>query len=141
MMKGELDGAIADFDHAIKNRGESGAPWAELCRGLCYQEMGKSGAAIADFTMAIKRWKNAPEPRLSRAEVYCEKGKYDLALADLDRVVQLRPGDVIGSARFPTWIARSSSSRDAVATMPCALFSTSKTESTSTLWQTSRCAD
>ncbi len=91
MMQGELERAIADFDHAIVKRGDQGAPWVVAFRGECHAAMGKFDSAIADFTTALKRDRNRAKTYQHRAAAYEEKGKLDLALADLDQVVRLRP--------------------------------------------------
>jgi tetratricopeptide (TPR) repeat protein len=55
MVKSEVDRALADFDHAIKQRGDLIEPWFVVCRGECRAAMGKFDSAISDFTAAIKR--------------------------------------------------------------------------------------
>ncbi|MEZ6089166.1 MAG: tetratricopeptide repeat protein [Pirellulaceae bacterium] len=91
--RGENEKALADYDRAI----ELGyaEPHAFSSRGLFHAAMGNFSEAIADYTTAIEKQKKAGDddesPYLNRAAVYVTQKKPDLAIADYNAAIQLKP--------------------------------------------------
>jgi lipoprotein NlpI/V8-like Glu-specific endopeptidase len=89
-----IDGAIADYDAALKLR--PGYPAALLARSNILarrNDHGKDdlGAAISDLNDLVKRFPKSAEVLRQRAELYRRDHRFDKMIADLDRVLKLRP--------------------------------------------------
>jgi len=117
VIKGDFDGAIADYTRAIQLEPDCEACYAN--RGDAKREKKDFDGAIADCTEAIRRWAEASQGysvdpsanqhALDRAAVYevlayanrglAKEGKedWDGAIADLTRVCELMPA----ALRFP----------------------------------------
>ena len=90
-MRGDYDGAIADFDRAVELDPDHAG--AYYIRGMIKEEQRDYAEAIADFDRAI-----ALEP--DAADMYNHRGyskfalaDYEGAIADFDRVLELEPGN------------------------------------------------
>lgn len=85
---------IAGCTSALAGDGQS--PWqlafAFGNRALAYTWQNDTDRAIADFSEAIRIDPDLPNWRYARAMQYEKKGQYQLALADLNAAIRLRPG-------------------------------------------------
>ncbi len=98
--KGDLDGAMADFNDAIRLNPDDSLALSD--RGVLWREKGDIDRAIADFTAAIAR---NPLPRstvggrghvnvyANRGLAYWAKGDIEHALTDFDAAVGRDPQD------------------------------------------------
>lgn len=92
--KALFDRAKADFTRAIEKDGRNAQAFD--MRGLVYTQRGENDQAISDFTQEMKI-----DPRLGAlrlAEAHCQRGsahqraiKYDPAIADYERAMELGP--------------------------------------------------
>jgi len=85
--RGDLDGAIAAFDHAIALKPKFA--FAYLNRGLAYQRNGEPARAAADLDLAIKYAPYAARGYYNRSVLRRELGNRRGADADANRAVQL----------------------------------------------------
>ena len=88
---GEDDLAIADF-----NRAQAAAPEVlntYLCRGLALFNKGEGeyDAAFADFNRVLDADDENPGAYCGRGRVYHNKGEHELAIADMNRAIELAP--------------------------------------------------
>lgn len=84
--KGDLDGALADFDKSIELKPDG---FTYFLRGKVKDEQGNWDGAIADFTKAIELYPNYWDSYISRGETKREKGDLSGALADYNTVTKL----------------------------------------------------
>ncbi|MBI1213861.1 MAG: tetratricopeptide repeat protein [Alphaproteobacteria bacterium] len=86
--KGNLFGAFADTDTVVRMRGSARD---HFDRASVLLTMHNYAAAVFDFGQAIKLKPDYVEALTNRAYVYKTARRYELALADLDRAVAIRP--------------------------------------------------
>ena len=82
--------ALADYTAAIQLRPDYQEAYLERAR--VYIALGEKRLALSDYTDAIRLRPDA-KVHLARGGLYHEMGDYEQALADCDRVLQLRAGD------------------------------------------------
>jgi tetratricopeptide (TPR) repeat protein len=87
--KGDLDGAIQDYDQSIKF--DPAYDKAFNNRGLAYQKKGDLDQAIKDFDTAITISPEYTGALGNRAQTYEKKRDYTLALKDLDAAILRQP--------------------------------------------------
>jgi len=87
--KGDLSGAISDFNQAIK-ADPNYAP-AYQWRGHALSLAGRLDDAIADYTQAIKLDPKLVDPHYDRGVAHAEKSEFDLALVDFSQTIELDP--------------------------------------------------
>src|SRR6266545_1828422 len=86
---GDLDGAIADFDHAIKLNPKDDAPYYN--RAQAKHLKNDTAGAIADYTRAIELKPNYARAYYNQAMVKKEKGDATGAAADFKTAEKLDP--------------------------------------------------
>ena len=87
--RGDLDGAIADFDQAIAASQQLGL--AHLNRGLAYDRKGERDRALADLDRAVRQAPNSARAYYNRSLTLSRQGEKDRAAADADRAKELDP--------------------------------------------------
>lgn len=87
--RGDLDGAIAAFDQAIKIDPKY-AP-AYFFRGRALSLQNKPDEAIANYTQTIQIDPNYAEAYYQRGSLQGEKGDFDDAISDFTQVIKLDP--------------------------------------------------
>ena len=87
LREGDFDGAIADFDEAIRLR--SGSALAHRHRGNAWSGKGDLARALADYEVAISLDPNNPALYRDRGGLWRRQGEPDRALVDLDQAVRL----------------------------------------------------
>jgi tetratricopeptide (TPR) repeat protein len=90
------EAALADVNKALEL--EPGDD-AYLLRAELYTRNKEVGKAIADLTRAAELNPTYPIPISNRALLYEQRKQYDLALADYDKLISLRPGDTYYTER------------------------------------------
>jgi tetratricopeptide (TPR) repeat protein len=86
---GDLDGAIADFDRAIKADPKDDAGYFNRAQAK-WQKKDTAGA-IADYTRAIELGSINPAAYNNRGNARSEKNDADGAIADYTRAIELKP--------------------------------------------------
>ncbi len=84
--KGLYDGAIQDYDQAIRLRPEY--PDAYRNRGDSYSNKGQLDRAIQDYDQAIKLKPDYADAYNNRGNAYTNRGLYDLAIADFNQAIK-----------------------------------------------------
>ena len=87
--KGDLDGAIADFDRAIKLNPKDDAPYYN--RAQARRLKNDAAGAIADYTKAIELGSTNPAAYNNRGNARSENKDLDGAIADYTRAIELKP--------------------------------------------------
>ncbi len=90
-LQGRYREALADYSAALGLH--PGNPEILLVRARVYMDLGEKPLALNDYTEAI-RLQPDPKAYLARGCLQHMLGVYDRALADFDRALQLRPGDL-----------------------------------------------
>jgi tetratricopeptide (TPR) repeat protein len=90
--KGEVDGAIADYDKVIEHDPNNSV--ARLRRASAYVRKGETDAALADYEKAVQLDPKDIYAYLGRAGVYLVKGDIDGTIADYGRVLLIHPDNV-----------------------------------------------
>lgn len=91
--------ALTAADLALKYLPKKDAEYlifAYTSRAITYLNLQDTVKAINDYTAAIKASPETGSLYEKRAQVYYEMGKYDLADADYRKMIDLKPGDVVG---------------------------------------------
>ena len=91
--------ALTAADMAIKLLPKKDAEYvifAYSTRADVYLNLEDTVKAISDLTMAIKVKPDENSLYEKRAQIYYEQEKYDLADADYQKMIELKPGDVMG---------------------------------------------
>src|SRR5213592_1174719 len=86
---GDLDGAIADFDRAIKLNPKDDAPYYNRAQARRLKK--DTPGAIADYTRAIELGSTNPAAYNNRGNARAEKNDRDGAIADYTRAIELKP--------------------------------------------------
>jgi tetratricopeptide (TPR) repeat protein len=86
---GDLDGAIADFDRAIKADPQNDAPYYNRAQAKWLKK--DTAGAIADYTRAIDLGSTNPAAYNNRGNARAEKNDQDGAIADYTRAIELKP--------------------------------------------------
>src|SRR5881394_1013040 len=87
--KGDLDGAIADFDRAAELNPKDDAPYYN--RAQARQLKNDKAGAIADYTKAIELGSTNPAAYNNRGNARAENKDRDGAIADYTRAIELKP--------------------------------------------------
>jgi tetratricopeptide (TPR) repeat protein len=90
----EIDRAMIDLDRASAARPEKVDSDFFTLRGWCQSVKGDYERAIADYTRAIEKNPGWVEAWVYRARCYCQMDRPELARADIDKVLRLRPDDL-----------------------------------------------
>jgi len=86
---GDLDGAIADFDRAIKLNPKDDAPYYNRAQAKRLKK--DASGAIADYTRAIELGSTNPAAYNNRGNARAENNDRDGAIADYTRAIELKP--------------------------------------------------
>ena len=86
---GDLDGAMADFDRAIKRNPKDDAPYYN--RAQAKRLKNDTHGAIADYTRAIELGSQNPAAYNNRGNARAENNDRDGAIADYTRAIELKP--------------------------------------------------
>jgi tetratricopeptide (TPR) repeat protein len=86
---GDLDGAIADFDSAIKADPKNDAPYYNRAQAKRLKK--DTAGAIADYTHAIELGSTNPAAYNNRGNARSENNDPDGAIADYTRAIELKP--------------------------------------------------
>lgn len=113
--QGQHEEAVTALSIVVEGKPTGGILWA---RGLCYQRLGRSQEAIADFTAAITLDPTSSVAFVNRGQEYLTLGEVEKALADLQRALESAPGDndaratlsraFIAAGRFDDAVAQAS---------------------------------
>lgn len=87
--KGDLDGAIADFNQAAELNPKDDAPYYN--RAQAKRLKNDTAGAIADYTKAIELGSTNPAAYNNRANARAETNDRDGAIADYTRAIELKP--------------------------------------------------
>jgi tetratricopeptide (TPR) repeat protein len=87
--KGDLDGAIADFDRAIELNPKDDAPYYNRAQAKRLKK--DAAGAIADYTRAIELGSKNPAAYNNRGNARAENNDRDGAIADYTRAIELKP--------------------------------------------------
>ena len=87
--KGDLDGAINDYNHTIELDPKYAIAYAN--RGNARDEKGNLDGAIADYTRAIQLNPKFTGAYNNRAETHAKKKQYDAAIKDTEKAIELDP--------------------------------------------------
>src|SRR3546814_20423845 len=87
--KGDLTGAMADFDTAIHHDAGFAAAWSN--RGLCHLDRYEDMQAAVDFTRALELGGEQAVTLFHRAAAYARLKRHAEAAADLPRAAAYAP--------------------------------------------------
>lgn len=99
LLEEDFGRALTAADHALKflpKKDTEYAIFAYTTRAITYLNLQDTLKAINDYTAAIKASPETESLYEKRAQVYYELGKYGLADADYRKMIDLKPGDVMG---------------------------------------------
>ncbi|MES2194570.1 MAG: tetratricopeptide repeat protein [Pseudomonadota bacterium] len=85
----DFDGAIADFDQAIKLKPGAGHYYSN--RGAAWLRKGEHQKALADYTQAIRLEPASSLSRRNRSDVFLDMGEFDKAMEDANAAIRLEP--------------------------------------------------
>jgi len=86
---GDLDGALADFDRAVKANPKDDAPYYNRAQARRLKK--DIAGAIADYTRAIELGSTNPAAYNNRGNARAENNERDGAIADYTRAIELKP--------------------------------------------------
>jgi len=91
----DKDARIASCDSLIHSNLANGRMLGVFyaMRGQANLAKGDDTAAMQDYNEALNRFPDLPEALVNRARLYDSQGKLDLALADYDHAIKVRPAD------------------------------------------------
>lgn len=104
--KGDLKGALREFDRAVQLSPTSALAWYN--RGLVRRQMGKCTTAINDFGRALELQADFFNALYQRGNCLQSLGQYTKAVADYSRAIEL-PGRI--DARFLAYFGRADARR------------------------------
>lgn len=113
LIKGDLDGAQADLDAALKISPYLGDGYFH--RAAIYEAQGRQEDAIADLDQALRCDPQIAAAYLARGRLLIRRGDLQAAGADLDRYLAMRPSDVEGYLHRGLCRARENRDVEAVA--------------------------
>jgi tetratricopeptide (TPR) repeat protein len=87
--KGDLDGAIANFDRAIELNPKDDAPYYNRAQAKRLKK--DAAGAIADYTRAIELGSQNPAAYNNRGNARAENNDRDGAMTDYTRAIELKP--------------------------------------------------
>jgi tetratricopeptide (TPR) repeat protein len=87
--KGDVDGALADYDEAIRIQPDDADSFGN--RGNARADKGDVGGALADYDEAIRLKPDDAKAFNNRGIARKDKGDLDAALADFNRAIRLKP--------------------------------------------------
>ncbi|HEY7647109.1 MAG TPA: tetratricopeptide repeat protein [Hyphomicrobiales bacterium] len=87
--KGDLDGALADYNAAIRLDETSIAAYHG--RGMIWQRRGDAERALVDLDHAIRLSFSEPEIYRDRGLLWFDRGNHDRAIADFNQAIKLKP--------------------------------------------------
>ena len=87
--RGDLDGAIADFNRAIELNPKDDAPYYNRAQAKRLKK--DAAGAIADYTQAIELGSTNPAAYNNRGNARSENNDPDGAIADYTRAIELKP--------------------------------------------------
>lgn len=92
----DLDGAMADFEKAIKFSNNDPNTLAEICsrRGELFYKQGYYEEAIKDYNMMIEKNANNPNLFKKRANALKETGNYSAAAKDYLNIIKMLPDEI-----------------------------------------------
>lgn len=96
---GDYGRALTAAELAIKYLPKKDAEYlifAYSTRAGVYLHLGDTVKALSDYAAAIKVKPDEEDLYENRAQIYYEQGKYDLSDADYRKMIDLKPGDVMG---------------------------------------------
>ena len=99
LLQEDFGRALTAADLALKYLPKKDAEYvifAYTSRAITYLNLQDTVKAINDYTAAIKASPETESLYEKRAQVYYEQDKYDLADADYRKMIELKPGDVMG---------------------------------------------
>ncbi|CAL76383.1 conserved hypothetical protein [Bradyrhizobium sp. ORS 278] len=103
--KGDVDGAITDFDEAVRLAPRNADLYRYRARDLGRRE--RWDRAVADYERAIRLDPNNPTLYHERGLALQQQGDFDEALVDLDRAVRMGFNDPeLYSDRGAVWLAK-----------------------------------
>ena len=91
--KGDVEGAMRDFDRAIRINPKSAQPFYN--RATLLAKAGKKKRALNDFTKAIDRNEKFVNAWLDRSNVHFSNGDIDKALFGYEKVIELDPNNAV----------------------------------------------
>jgi tetratricopeptide (TPR) repeat protein len=86
---GDLDGAMADFNHAIELNPKDDAPYYNRAQARRLKK--DTAGAIADYTRAIELGSTNPAAYNNRGNARAENNDRDGAISDYTRAIELKP--------------------------------------------------
>jgi tetratricopeptide (TPR) repeat protein len=91
----DKDARIAACDSLIQSNLANGKMLGVFyaMRGQANLSKGDAAAAMQDYNEALNRFPDLPEALVNRARLFDAQGKLDLALADYDHALKVRPSD------------------------------------------------
>jgi tetratricopeptide (TPR) repeat protein len=103
--QGDLDGAIADYNKAIKLDPDDTTAYHN--RGYTKHKQGDLSGAIADYTESIRLDPEDPDTYNNRSCLYYDLQQLDDALADFERAIALASdGNDSDNAQLYVWLIR-----------------------------------
>ncbi|HRI43823.1 MAG TPA: tetratricopeptide repeat protein [Fimbriimonadaceae bacterium] len=109
---GQYEEAVTALSVVVEGQRTGGILWA---RGLCYQKLGRSSEAIADFSTSLALDPTSAVTYSSRGQEYLTLGQVDEALVDLYRALELSPEDTDTRARLAQALIAAGRLEEAVA--------------------------
>jgi len=91
--QGDLDGALADFNQAVRLTPGVSAPWFH--RALVEDARGNLAGALADYTKAIELKPGSANTHANRGNVKQEMGDLAGAIADYSKAIELKPDNPV----------------------------------------------
>jgi tetratricopeptide (TPR) repeat protein len=89
VLKGQLDGAIFEYDKAIKINPNFAVGYR--CRGSVYVRKRQYDKAFADFNRALEINPRIATAYFSRGNIYLLKSQYEQAITDYNKAIEINP--------------------------------------------------
>jgi tetratricopeptide (TPR) repeat protein len=89
VLKGDLEGALADANEAVRLDPQNTMAFNN--RGFVYSFMDDPERALADFNQSIRLDPSQPLPYLNRGQIYAERNEFDRAVAEFSEAIRLDP--------------------------------------------------